>query len=438
MRLAAVIAAILIPATALCATEPESVTEDWSLDAQWFGTTPGQTALTRTSPATGITYTSNGVYILMPNQIQGYLYMGANDRTEGGTWVEFALPFDCDRMVMHTASASSTVASNAVNIYAGGTLIHEKVGVNVQHADVAVDIPQGARSRGTVYRIESYSVRQGMFTSFTYFRDTSSAARIEVPADALEFAAPAGAVQQREIEVSISDVPGTLTATTDSPAFSVGPEVFEAPDGQVSLTVTYLAAYGDASATLTLSGGGAEATAGLLGVAADHEGTAADPLTTDDVAAMRSLNPGPFHVSGIILGRTLADQEATESADTPAEEPDDTHILLADPLSGTEVTVMLPEGEMRRRLNIADNPANIGEEALIIGQLADHGGIPAVTALECLSDLPGSVSDIMDIGVSTADTAPVRYLDLRGIPVSRPCGGPYIRITGTRAEKVIL
>lgn len=149
--------------------EPETsatVTQNWT---KGLGLPEGSDKVvkepaTYTAADTGIEYTLYGVYLNT-----GYIMF--NSKTYKECYVEWALDFTMDKLVLKTTSGCSTNENNYANIYANNNLI-ETVFVGVQNAEIDVNIPTEYQAAGTVYKVASdiNVTANEQFASFTYHK----------------------------------------------------------------------------------------------------------------------------------------------------------------------------------------------------------------------------------------------------------------------------
>ena len=199
-----------------------------------------------------------------------------------------------------------------------------------------------------------------------------------------------GGTASKDVTVSGSDLTGDLTVAIVGEGFSCETTTIakdEAAQGAVLNVVFTPTAEGEYTGTLTISGGGlAEAvTVALTGecVTLEGDGSKENPYTVADVMKLQNPNKA-YWVKGVIVGlingKSISDGAIFDLSS--AETISNSNLLLAAEAGVTDpalcVPVQLPVGDIRTALNLSDNPANLGRELLINGDLIAYFGVPGV------------------------------------------------------------
>ena len=122
------------------------------------------------------------------------------------------------------------------------------------------------------------------------------------------------------------------------------------------------------------------------------QGTLESPFTADDVIALNGSKTGTYYVKayivGQIAGKSLQDESqfaapfSGSKNDDGTENAYNTNILIASAAGVTDVTkcvpVQLPSGDLRKGLNLVENPDMHGQEILIYGSLEKYFGAPGI------------------------------------------------------------
>lgn len=131
-----------------------------------------------TSTETNITYNIYGCYT-----VSGYLMVNTKDYP--GAYISWSLEYPMKALKMKTTGGCSTNASSQVEVWGNDQLIGTYA-VNVQNAEVVVEIPTGLQAVGTVYKVigASTATVNQQFASFTYVEDVETAVEtIEIAND---------------------------------------------------------------------------------------------------------------------------------------------------------------------------------------------------------------------------------------------------------------
>ena len=200
-----------------------------------------------------------------------------------------------------------------------------------------------------------------------------------------------GGTASKDVTVSGSDLTGDLTVAIAGEGFSCETTTIakdEAAQGAVLNVVFTPTAEGEYTGTLTISGGGlAEAvTVALTGecVTLEGDGSKENPYTVADVMKLQNPNKA-YWVKGVIVGFVKNGQSISDGSIfdlSSAETISNSNLLLAAEAGVTDpalcVPVQLPVGDIRTALNLSDNPANLGRELLINGDLTAYFGVPGI------------------------------------------------------------
>lgn len=110
-------------------------------------------------------------------------------------------------------------------------------------------------------------------------------------------------------------------------------------------------------------------------------GTEANPYTVADVIALNNSKPGNAWVKGYIVGSS---NSGATLVFTPATEKQSaSNVLIAVNPNETDITKMVPiqlvaGSDVRKAVNLLDNPGNIGKELYINGSLEKYFGQPGI------------------------------------------------------------
>ena len=412
----------------LGAAKAADITENWA-EATWAPKDYPTTATSSTSTSTNIEYTFYNAKYNDYNNITSLILKG---NTKTGGYISFSLPINCSEIQITTPSAgASTSTSNRVTIYVGDDVICNQTTINSPATTYKFPIPAEYRKAGTVYKIISNSSRNSQFATTTYIEE-SAEPTLSILQTELEYAVPLNGTQRNTVKGTAENVSENISVSVDNAAFSLSATSVTPAELTEGIEVTYTGSTaGETTATLTFSVGSLTKTVALSGVTAENEGTEADPLSVADVLAMKSLNPGPFYVTGII-GDKCADNAKDGMVSESTGENVDTNIILKDE-NGNMIGVALPQS-VRATLGIVTNPTNIGQKVIIEGSLENYFGAPGVKNAKYISGL--STTGITDIVAD--ENAPVEYFNLQGIRVDNPENGLYIRRQGNKVTKVIV
>lgn len=178
----------------------------------------------------------------------------------------------------------------------------------------------------------------------------------------------------------------------------------------------------------------------------EGDGTEAKPFTVADIIAINPTDannnteyPDKYWVKGYIVGRNegnayapVFSAEVAEGGTTVAA----TNIVIAPSADCTDtalcIPVQLPSGKVRTALNLADNPAKLGQYVEVYGNILKYINQPGV---KNTSDYK-LASDGVE-GIEIDENAPVEYFNLQGVRVENPTNGLYIMRQGDKVVKVI-
>ncbi len=161
-------------------------------------------------------------------------------------------------------------------------------------------------------------------------------------------------------------------------------------------------------------------------------GTAADPYSVAEVIAMGAdLNVASASVKGYIVGYVNG-QVITTGATFNATGASASNVLIADAQNCTDVTACVPvqlvaQTDIRSKVNLKDNPGNLGKTLTITGQLIKYFGVPGVKAPTAYT-LDGA-------GVTPPPTpqGPVTSLDENFDAGSIPANWSQVQVAGNKS-----
>ena len=122
------------------------------------------------------------------------------------------------------------------------------------------------------------------------------------------------------------------------------------------------------------------------------QGTLENPFTADDVIALNGSKTGTYYVEAYIVGQvvgvSMTDNAEFAAPFTPSSKEDgtlntyNTNILIASAAGVTDVAkcvpVQLPSGDLRKGLNLVENPDMLGQKILIYGSLEKYFGAAGI------------------------------------------------------------
>lgn len=139
-------------------------------------------------------------------------------------------------------------------------------------------------------------------------------------------------------------------------------------------------------------------------------GTAEDPYTCAEVIAMGvDLNVASAYVKGYIVGNASG-AKLEEAKFGTADGASASNILIADEASCDDYKLCIPvqlvsKSEIRVKMNLMDNPGNLGKQILIAGQLVKYFNVPGLKA-------PTSAEFTGETGTPTEPTEPTEPTDI--------------------------
>ncbi|MDE5989900.1 MAG: hypothetical protein K2H17_10955 [Duncaniella sp.] len=145
-------------------TYAADIVENWEEKSSFGPTTNGgASAVSGTSPLTGIEYSFMKACKAVPGQAALSAYLSFASRS--GAYVEFTLPINCKEIKLKTTI--NTTSTGKINILADGNTIQSAYAVGEGDKEYSVEIPEEYRKTGTVYRI-ARTTGTLQFASFTY------------------------------------------------------------------------------------------------------------------------------------------------------------------------------------------------------------------------------------------------------------------------------
>lgn len=392
------------------------------------------TPTTITSASTGLKWTVLGCYVATNTYVNPqYDYLMVNGKNIKGAYVATSLSQACKEINIAIGSGSSGNAKSKINIYGGETLIETVTATPSQTLKVL--IPEELRAAGTVYKIESATTSYNQqFTSIKFCEPTAEPT-LDTDVKTIEVALPLNASITKPVKVLAENITGNITATCQNADVKITPATFTAEQGAEGVEVTYTGSEADEVSTkITFAAGEVTTEVALNAIVISREGTEADPLTIEDVFTLNNLYTGEACVKGNIAKGNAGN--ATNGMVTIVNADDQTkwvatNIVLTE--GEKNIGVALPTGEARTKLNIKDNPGNVGKTVIVKGSLEPYFSAPGVKNTEYVSGLSG----VENVGVD-AEQGVVKYYNLQGVEVANPESGLYIRVQGDKATKVIL
>ena len=215
----------------------------------------------------------------------------------------------------------------------------------------------------------------------------------------------------------------SLSITSGAENFSISTTELSATGGDVTVGFTaaktgtfegtLLAQSGSVSVNVTLKASAVEVISG---------GTKDQPYTCGDIVSMAKNDADTkAWVAGYILGSAATGPVVAKTANG-------TSLLLADDMNCTHpIAVQLPSGKVREKLNIVDNPNNIGLRVKVYGSLMTYFNSPGVkntsdyVFIDEVVEQPVKVTDVslnetsleLEIGESTTLVATVAPADAK-------------------------
>lgn len=178
----------------------------------------------------------------------------------------------------------------------------------------------------------------------------------------------------------------------------------------------------------------------------EGDGTGAKPFTVADVRAINPTSttenpdyPEKYWVKGYIVGRCDGQSYAPVFSATAVDDATAigaTNIVIAPTADCTNanlcIPVALPTGNVRDKLNLKDNPKNLGQVVEVYGNIYAYFNQPGVRNT---SDYKLNAAGVE--GIEIDENAPVEYYNLQGVRVENPANGLYIMRQGDKVVKVI-
>ena len=320
----------------------------------------------------------------------GSKYCGISNASVGeGSWSGTTYTWTGDaNSIVFDSSAAQTRAKSITITYTPG-------------AGVVVDAPQFSVESGIYFEEQTVAITAGDGSTIYYTTDGAT------PTDDVN---DGSSIQYTK--------PITISTTTTIKAIA-----FDADDHKSVIT----------SATYTIL-----EPLELLG-----EGSEANPFTVADVITINSslgdnnsIYPDKYWIRGYIVGYIASGAELNPVFNVDAVDSA-SNIILGPTADCTDinlcVTVQLPKGDVRTGLNLKDNPANLGKEVDIYGNILKYFGVPGVKKT---SDYKINSTDSA-IAIENDANAPVEYFNLQGVRVDNPAKGLYIMRQGSKVVKVV-
>ena len=250
-----------------------------------------------------------------------------------------------------------------------------------------------------------------------------------------------------KVEMSGQNLTGDLSVVVEGEGFSCATTTIAKDDAaKAELEVLFVSSKaGDYSGVLTISGGGLKESA-VIALSAnvvqlEGEGTIDSPYTIADVFTLN--NPGrTAWVTGYIVGRVEngnIKEGSTFNAD--GESVNNSNVLIAASAMETDynncVAVQLPAGDVRNVVNLSDNPANLGKQVNLLGEMVAYFG---VCGLKNATEYKLNGVSVADV-VADAAKVPVKVYTLGGVEVGDSLDGLqkgiYIVKQGDKVKKVV-
>lgn len=308
----------------------------------------------------------------------GYVFITA------GAEISTTVPIKVAAIKVMTSNSCSTNAGNTITIKLGDKEVVTSEKVNALNTPYEWSIPAADRAEGATYTFVASGSKNPQFAKIIFVEETTaptlSIAQTEIP-----FASVLNGTDTQTVKILSENVTGSIALSVDNPDFAVPATVTpaEAAEG-VEVTFTGKTP-GNATATLTVKAGATTATVALTSLTVGHEGTEASPLSVADVLALNNINKGPFYVTGKISQYCGANAKngVLQTSETLVA----SNIVLEDE-DANLIGVALPTGTTRAKLNIVDNPGNVGLTVVVKGTLENYFSAPGVKNAEYVSGLP--------------------------------------------------
>lgn len=425
-------------AVGLCASAAEPIVADFNAEA-WKDYVKvydkNAARIEYSATVDGVEYNFNGSYISAGyNEAPNYLMMRAKDYKEPRAFFTVKLPMACSKIVLTTNNGSiSSNPNSQINIMVGETAIKEGLAVNVAGAENTVMIPANLQAAGTVYTFQSNTTSYNQqFSKITFYPVTAEPS-LNADVNELSYAVALNGTQAHTVKVVAANITGDITAASSTADFTLAKTSFTQEEAAAGVEITLNGTTaGEKTGKITFTAGSATVEVAVSGVVAANAGTEVQPLTVDDVLAMKSLNDGEFYVTGTIGDLTAANaQNGMVGTVADAEKNAATNIVLKN--GEKMIGVKLPSGDIRTKLNIVDTPDNAGKTIVIKGKLLNYFGAPGVDCTEYVSGLAG----IADVTVEEEGVA--EYYNLQGVRMQGELTpGMYIVRNGKNVSKVVV
>ncbi|MBO7317189.1 MAG: T9SS type A sorting domain-containing protein [Bacteroidales bacterium] len=327
-----------------------------------------------TDAAAEATYTYNGYEFIMQNCAykQGYqgsanylmVYQKGKGAKIDGYVTLPALDFKIGSISILTGSSASTNVE--VSLINGSETIEAKK-LNAQSAEFIWTVT--GDEVGTRYTLKVTNSYNAQFQKIVITEASSTGTLSFRESGDVKFGTALDGIQTLSLDILADGLSEDITVTIDGKAFSSNVTTLPATGGAVE--VTYLGNNpGTNEGTITLTSGSVTATANLIGVTTENEGTLENPLSLEDVAILCDLSGNTeYWVVGVVAGS--AENGGKLAAET-------TYSNLALGTSEPYVPVQLPSGDIRKAINPYDNPDIVGKKIAVKGQLTKYFSVPGI------------------------------------------------------------
>ena len=320
------------------------------------------------------TYTYNGYELTMQNckYSTGYdgganylmVYQSGKGAKIDGYVTLPALDFKIGSITILTGSNASTNVE--VSLINGSDVIEAKK-LNATGAEFTWTVT--GDEIGTRYTLKVTNKYNAQFEKIVITEASSAGTLSFKESGDVKFGTAFNGIQTLSLDVLADGLSQDITVAIDGEAFSSNVTTLPATGGVVE--VTYVGSNaGTNEGTITLSCGSVTATANLIGVTAEREGTLENPLALEDVALLCDLTgTNEYWVVGVVAG-------SAENNGKLASETTYTNLALG--TSEPYVPVQLPSGDVRAAINPLDNPEIIGTTIAVKGQLIKYFSVPGI------------------------------------------------------------
>lgn len=344
----------------------KSVTLDFSTDGTGLPTEAGATAADYTFQGYDLTIQNgkwNGPY---SEGDKGYLFIyqsGKGAKVEGFVTLP-AVDFKIGSITVRTGTSASTNVN--VGLFDGDTEIETK---HLSEKDAEFTYTITGDEIGTRYTLKVMNSYNAQFQTITLTEASAAGTLTLKNTGDVNFGVALNGVQTQIVDVVAEGLAGDITVAVEGEGFSADVTTLPAAGGSVN--VTYQGAQaGSANGTITLKSGSLQATANLVAVIADHEGTLSDPLDTDDVTLLcDKTGANEYWVSGVVAGSAANGGKLAEET---------TYSNLALGTGEPYIPVQLPKGDVRTAINPLDNPDMVGKTVWVKGQLITYFSAPGI------------------------------------------------------------